>query len=481
MSQANPFIAFLARYGPAAGEEGPVRFVREVLGTEPDEWQEKVLRAYGRGERHMAIRSCHGPGKTCVAAWLVLHMLLMKYPQKTVATAPTGGQLHGALVPEVKSWFRKLPKELQDLYEPKTAGIYLKSAPESSFFEARTSRAESPEALQGIHSDNVLLICDEASGIPEAIFKAAVGSMSSEGALTLMIGNPVRTSGTFFDAFHRNKMLWWTLRVGHGDSPRVTDKFVEFVRAAAGEDSAEFRIRCLGEFPKADDDTAIPYAWIHQATERDIVELPHAKTVWGLDVARFGSDKNVLAERSARKGRVLDAWGQLDLMETAGRVKARWDNTAPHERPGALLVDDIGLGSGVLDRLRELGLPAKGVNVAESAAMSEKFTRARDELWWKCREWFQGRNVIITPPETDDRNDSQAILVSELGVPRYAYTSSGKIKIEAKEEMKKRIGKSPDYADAFVLTFAEDLTAAAFGSNNSRNWDKPLKRDLATV
>src|SRR5690554_5956791 len=243
---------FVQRYGPLAGEDGPVLFVREVLGIEPDPWQEKVLRDFGRGERGIAIRACHGPGKTAVASWLVLLMLLTRLPQKTVATAPTSAQLNGALVPEVKMWFSKLPPVLQELFDVKASGIYLRAAPSESYFEARTSRAESPEALQGIHSDYVLLIGDEASGIPEPVYEASIGSMSSEEAITLLIGNPVRTSGFFYDTFHKPgvRERWFTVKVAHYDSTRVSPEFVEDVRRRYGEDSDAFRVRCLGEFPK---------------------------------------------------------------------------------------------------------------------------------------------------------------------------------------------------------------------------------------
>lgn len=481
----SPLHEYVARYGPNSGEEGPVLFVREVFGVEPDPWQERQLRAFGRGERGIAVRSCHGVGKTALASWLTWLMLLTRYPQKTIATAPTSAQLQGALVPEIKMWGTRLPLPLQELFDVKASGIYLKAAPASSFFEARTSRAESPEALQGVHSDHVLLIGDEASGIPEPVYEASIGSMSSEEAVTLLIGNPVRTSGFFYDTFHKPgiRERWFTTKVAHYDSTRVAESFVEDVRRRYGEDSDAFRVRCLGEFPKADDNTVIPFEWVEAARERDIQESEAARRVWGLDVARFGSDRSVLAERTNRGGRVLEIWGQTDLMETAGRVKARWDNTAPHLRPKLILVDVIGMGGGVVDRLQELGLPVRGVNVGESASLSDKFSRARSELWWRTREWFERRDVRIDPPAADDPEDPQELLFNELILPRYRFTSSGKIEVEPKDATKKRTveRKSPDVADAFVLTFAEDLTAAMYGSAGSTSWGEPLKRGLAVV
>jgi phage terminase large subunit len=472
---------FVSRYGPAAGEEGPVLFVREVFGVALDPWQEEVLRAFGRGERGVAVQSCHGPGKTATAAWLVWLHLLTRLPQKAVATAPTSAQLEGALLPEIKMWGGRLPPVLQELFEIKAHGIYLKAAPSESFFEARTSRAEKPEALQGIHSEHVLLIADEASGVPEAVFEAAIGSMSGEHATTLLIGNPVRSSGFFYDTFHKMKDRWFTVKVGYMDSARVSAAFVEDVRRRYGEDSNAFRVRCLGEFPKSDDDTVIPFEWVEAARERDIVESATVRRVWGLDVARFGADKTALVERTNRSAKVLSVWANADLMETSGRIKSLWADTPAHMRPVVILVDVIGLGSGVVDRLRELGLPVRGVNVGETAALNEKFVRARSELWWTAREWLERKDVRLEQAATDDPEDPQEILASELVVPRYQYTSAGKIQVESKDSLKARGHKSPDVADAFVLTFAEDLTSAVYGTAGSATWGAPIKRGLAVV
>jgi len=471
---------FVARYGPAAGEEGPVLMVEEVLDVDLDPWQKRLLRAFGRGDRQIAVRSCHGPGKTAGAAWCSVYMLLCRFPQKTVVTAPTSGQLKGALVPEIKKWIKRLPPLLQDLFTIKAEGIYLTSAPEESFLEARTSRAESPEALQGVHAEHVLLVGDEASGIPEQVYEAAIGSMSSANATTLLIGNPVRTSGFFFDCFHRLQDQWTTLHVSHGDSPRVTEAFVDEVARRYGRDSNAFRIRCLGKFPKSDQDTVIPFEWVESARQRDVMERNDAARVWGLDVARFGDDRCALVDRTNRSARVLDVWDSTDLMATAGRVKSRWDDAGQHERPRTILVDSIGMGGGVVDRLRELGLPVRGVNVSETSAVSDKFMRARSELWWQAREWLEQQDVRLEPG-SDDREDPQDILASELVMPKYQFTSTGKIKVEPKDDTKKRARKSPDVADAFVLTFAEDLSILVNGNRDSSNWNEPLKRNIAVV
>lgn len=494
----NPFEEFLELYGPPAGEEGPVRFVREVLAAEPDDWQEDVLRAYGRGERRISIRACHGPGKTAVAAWLVVLQLLTRYPQKAVATAPSSSQLKGALVPEVKMWLQRCPEALQELFDVKAEGIYLRADPNASFFEARTARQETPEALQGVHSDHVLLVGDEASGIPEAIFNAAEGSMSGENATTLLLGNPVRSSGFFFDTFHKTSSMWYRIHVGYWPdeetrppgmhhSPRVVEDFARAVARRTGEDSNEYRIRVLGEFPKSDLDTVIPYEMVESARNRDLVVPPNAGTVWGLDVARYGDDKNALVRRTRLSVLPeIDVWGGVDIMQTAGRVKAAWDETPPEKRPDEILIDVIGMGAGVVDRLLEQGLPIRGINVAESAAFKERYRNLRAELWFAAREWLATRDHSLPRCEGGCSEDCpHETLAQELVAPKYVHTSTGKLLVESKSDMKKRGVDSPNIADAFILTFASEPAALIHGSGDSRgwsrSWNQPITRGLAVV
>ena len=484
----NPFVEFVERYGPAAGELGPELFVEEVLGVTPDRWQrEEVLRPFGRGVRKISIRSCHGPGKTAVLAWLVVYMLCTRYPQKTAATAPSKGQLEDALVAEVNSWMAKLPPALLSLFEMKKNRIELRAAPDDSFFTARTAREENPEALQGIHSENVLLIVDEASGVHEKIFEAAVGSMSGHNATTIMASNPVRTSGFFFDSHNRNRAQWHTVHVSAFDTPRVSCEFVQEVADTYGEDSNAYRVRVLGEFPTGDLDTIVPYELIDSAMNRD-VDMPDAYAeVWGLDVARFGDDSTVLVRRTKRGLRPkIMTWKGKDLMETAGRVKAEWDALPPSRRPEIILVDDIGVGGGVVDRLRELELPARGINVSETKNVDDRYRNLRTELYFKAKEWLEGRGVSMPKCDGSCPVRSKCVheaLAAELSSVRYKYNSSGKIIAEPKDEIKKRIGHSPDYADAFVLTFAQEPASLLHGSGrmNAVSMSKPLVRDIGIV
>jgi len=232
-------------------------FVYEVLNANPEPYQAEILRQIASGERRIAVRSGHGVGKTTTLAWAIVWHLCTKFPQKTVCTAPTTKQLYDALAAETKSWMRKLPVPVLQQFDIQVEHIKFVFAPEESFVSFRVSKAETPEALAGVHSDNVLLICDEASGIPEAVYEAAAGSMSGHSACTVLAGNPVRTNGLFFDAFHKLRDMWHCTHISCLSSARVTPDFIEDMKRRYGEDSNGYRVRVLGDFPLADDDTLI--------------------------------------------------------------------------------------------------------------------------------------------------------------------------------------------------------------------------------
>lgn len=420
------------------------------------------------------MRSGHGVGKTTVLAWLIIWWICTRYPQKTVCTAPTSDQLFDALAAEVKAWIQKLPPTLQECLEVQTEKIFLKAAPNDSFVSFRTSRPEKPEALAGVHSENVLIVVDEASGVPDPVFEAAAGSMSGHNATTVLAGNPVRTSGLFFDAFRTASVasMWCKIHISCENHPRVTPDFLAEIKGRYGENSNAYRVRVLGEFPLADDDTVIPYELMDAALRRDVKPLI-VRPLWGLDVGRFGSDPSALARR---RGNVLEKPVEerrgLDTMQVAGWVKSEYDQADERNKPSEILVDVIGIGAGVLDRLVELRIPARGINVAESPTIfDEKYLNLRAELWFKGRDWLYKKDCNLAGDEK---------LGAELVAPKFKINSNGKIQIESKDDLKKRIPKigSPNKADAFLLTLAGESISAAFGQTNSARWNEPLRRRI---
>lgn len=431
----------------------PVLFVRSIIGAEPEEWQRNSLEAVRDNDR-VAVRSGHGIGKTAFLAWLILWWLSTRTPARIACTANSASQLSDILWAEVAKWHRKMHPGFRDLIEVKSDKINVIGA--DSFAVARTARRENPEALQGFHSPNMLFLIDEASGVDDLIFEVGEGAMSTEGAKTVMTGNPTRTQGYFYEAFNRMRERWFTMKVASSDSTQVSPNFIEDMTLKYGADSNIFRVRVLGEFPEADDDVVIPLHLLQSAAERKQEAAETTPVVWGLDVARFGTDRTALCKR---KGNIVTepvrTWRNKDLMEICGIILNEYETTTYSERPIEILVDSIGLGAGVVDRLQELDLPARGINVAESAAMGERYGRLRDELWFLAKEWFENRDCTI--PDQED-------LLIDLSKPRFKFTSNGKLKVESKDEMRKRGGNSPDLADAFCLTFASNASAAKSGS-----------------
>lgn len=463
----NPFVDFIKKY-----RTDPVLFVREVFKAEPDEWQSQFLEAIRDNNRRISVRSGHGVGKSTAASWAMLWYLLTRYPVKVVVTAPTSSQLFDALFAEIKRWVKEMPKALQELLEVKSDRIELRPSPTEAFISARTSRAEQPEALQGIHSDHVMLVADEASGVPEAVFEAAAGSMSGHEAVTILLGNPVRGTGYFYETHNRLRDEWFTLHVNCEKSKRVSKEFVREMAIKYGEESNAYRVRVLGEFPLADDDTMIPFSVVEQAMNRDIEVDQFSPMTYGVDVARFGSDKSALAKKKGNVITEVKKWRGMDLMQLVGAIKSEYDAEEMHDRPLSIYVDSIGLGSGVVDRLRELGLPAVGINVSETPAMKSSYVNLRAELWGKMKHWLEQRNCAI--PKDDD-------LLSDLTAPRYSFNSSGRLRVESKDEMKKRGLASPDMADACILTLAGDAAVGIYGSASGSTWTKPLRRLLKGV
>ena len=429
-----------------AWKESPNQFISEALGIAPEPWQERALNGLVKHGR-VSIRSGHGVGKSALDSWAVLWFLLTHFPAKIPCTAPTAHQLQDILWSELGKWHRRLPEWLRNELELGSDRMMLRGAPEQSFAVARTARKEQPEALQGFHSENLLFVIDEASGVEDIVFEVAEGALSTPNAKVLMTANPTRTSGYFHDSHNKMRDRWYTMRVSCSDSSQVSDTYAKEMAEKYGEDSNIYRVRVLGEFPRSEDDVVIPLDLVESALSRLVSPVTGYLQIWGMDVARFGEDRTTLAKRHSNiLVEPVKSWQGKDLMQTAGILKLEYEQAEP--KPSEILIDSIGLGAGVVDRCIELGLPVRGVNVGESAAVSNKYMRLRDELWFKAREWFDAKDCHI---ENDDE------LIAELTGPKYKFTSSGKIQVESKDDMKKRGIRSPDKADAFCLTFAGGL------------------------
>jgi hypothetical protein len=194
----------------------------------------------------------------------------------------------------------------------------------------------------------------------------------------------------------------------------------------------------LGDFPQEGENQLIPLSLVEAAIHREVV--PSGEKVMGLDIARFGDDLTVYCVRQGDVVLSLVSDAKRDTMEVAGRAKQMYEA----EGISQICADVIGIGSGVVDRLTEQYVNVIGVNSGAKAREPDKYFNRRTEMWFALRDWLKTGKI---PPE--DR------LIRDLTAPRYTYTSQGQYKLEGKEETKKRLGRSPDFGDALVLSLCK--------------------------
>ena len=427
--------------------------------------------ALARGERQITFASGRRVGKTTMMAWLSMWFEMTRADAKTVVTAPASSQLMDAYAPEFRKWVNRLPEGLNERWNVRAERFdyrLMDKQPFENFITLRTARKDSPESVKGINATHNLTLGDEAAGIDDIVLVSLSGSMGGDGSHIVLTGNPNRNTGFFYDT-HHTSVGWHRIQVSSEDEPTVSRQWISEMETKYGRASNAFRIHVLGEFPLADDNTVIARELIESAVERDILRDPKSHKVWGLDVARFGDDASVLVERRGNHVYAPKSWRNLDTMQLAGRIKQEWDLLAPQDKPVLILVDVIGYGAGVVDRLKEFDLPVYGVNVSESPAIGDHYAKLKDELWDKMRAWFETRAVRI-PRDTH--------LIEQLAVVQKDYTPSGKMKVESKKELKKRGQSSPDFADALALTFARDAGTALHGGIG---WKGSIKRRIKGV
>ena len=433
--------------------DGPAGFAREALGVSPTQQQIEASKLLV-SKRRLSIRSGHGTGKSSFLSWTILWGLICHHPCKIPCTAPTSHQLRDVLWSEVATWHRKLRERIPYLgrqIEVTGDEVRLVEMPQEAFAVARTARPESPEALQGFHAPTLIFLLDEASGIADQVYEVAEGALSTTGAYVIQVGNPTRMSGAFHDSFHRDRSEWACLHWNGEESELVSPDYIERMKRRYGQESSIYKIRVKGDFA-GNPDGVIPLQLIEDAVGRDVAQF--GDITWGVDVARFGEDRSVLAKRHGNwVPEPPKEWSGLDTMEVSGRIKHEWDQTPKGQRPVTIFVDSIGIGAGVVDRLSELGLPVRGINVGESPSDKEGYNRLRDELWFKGREWFETRTVRLC----DGCDD----LIAELSLPEYKILSNGRQKVDGKDELaRKGTVHSPDQADAFLLTLADGRAIA---------------------
>lgn len=467
LSSLNPAQHEMAKAVIKQCAQSRLWFVRNVLKVKTiEKWQEELLLELDGGVTKKSVRSGHGVGKTTVISWCALHYLLFRDDVKIIVTSPSFAQLTDGLIPEIRKWIARLPEWMKSQLDVTSERVVRLPNSSNNFISFRTARAENPEALAGVHATYVMILVDEASGVAEVIFETGQGSLSTPGAIILLIGNPTRPTGFFHKTQTALADLWNSIKVSCYDSTQVAATYIDDVIRTYGADSREFRVRVLGEFPESGADAVIPRNLVEAAMTRDVDPIDRIR-YWGVDPGR-GGDPSGFVDRSPNCIFDVRELRYDNVMMLVGWVKKRWDATPMSLQPEGIYVDSIGLGAGVVDRLSELGLPVIGVNVSESAAMSQRFVRLRPELWYTSRDWFESRAVGVmssVPADVKTRLTEELCCVTEK-----ISESNGKIDIISKAEIKKLIQRSTNLADAFVLTMAGD--GSVMNGQGAASWGK---------
>lgn len=468
-------------------QKSPRFFVEEYLGDAIWDGQERIMNSV-RDNFETCARSCHGIGKTYVGSRIALWFLNAFENSIVITTAPTFRQV------EKMMW-----KEMRDAMNHsnvKLAGKMLKT-PNLRVDEkwyAMGLSTKDPDMFQGYHAEHILVIADEASGVPEKIFDAIDGVTTSQGARILLLGNPTNPLGRFAKSFKDpttgkiHISAWdtpnFTLNgiknaeqlLELGDSGKLETMPVPFpylitpmwaYRRAKqwGINSPMWQSRVEGIFPEDADDVLIPLWKVEKAMseERRLSVIPNKNEKHvGLDVARFGDDKTVFATRLGLFFEDLIATAKKSTTETYGKMKQLG--------LGPYYIDDIGVGGGVTDQAEDnKAMTSYGINVQKTAKDSETFANLKSELAWKFREII---DEVSLPYDEE--------LLAQLSNIKFKYVN-GRIAVEQKDEVKKRThGQSPDKADAVFLSIANyyvNSTQTGGSVITAGNYEEVLYKD----
>lgn len=448
--------------------DNPKAFLEDMLDMDCDDWQGLVASDVANYPK-VAVKSGQGVGKTALEAGLIIWFLVCRPYSKVIATAPTMQQLYDVLWAEISKWLNS--SKVKALLTWTKTKVYMNGDSERWFATAKT--ATKPENMQGFHEEHMMIVVDEASGVADPIMEAILGTLSGSDNKLLLMGNPNRIEGTFFDAFGRDRDKYRTRTVSARNSVRTNKENIAMIEAKYGRDSDVVRVRIDGEFPKGSMDSFISMETVELACselnkiEQGTVNAARVLHI-GADIARFGDDKTVITPRLSARVFPLQKYTKKSTMETAGNIIAcakQYMQQFKQITSVCIKVDDTGVGGGVTDRLneviREQRLPYKVIpcNNGDSAT-DEYYFNLGAQLWGHIKELLEVNfsNSLQGKPDVQIELPADDELIKQLSTRKYHMSSKGKIQLESKDDMKKRGVGSPDCADSVSLALYEPNT-----------------------
>ena len=449
------FVMFAFPWGqpgtPLEHFKGPRKWQREVLTHIADHIKANQGQLDFNTLRH-AVSSGRGIGKSALVSWITIWMLSTRIGSTTIISANSESQLRSVTWAEITKWLatainshwfevsatRLMPaKWLTELVERD-----LKKGTRYWGVEGRLWSAENPDAYAGVHNfDGVLVVFDEASGIDDSIWAVTSGffTENTPNRFWMAFSNPRRNTGYFYEAFN-SKREFWTTKVVDARTVEGTDKQVyQQIIDEYGADSSQAHVEVYGQFPSEGDDQFISASLVDEAMKRPKYQDQSAPIVIGVDPARFGADATVIAIRQGRDIIAIQRHRGDDTMTVVGHVI----EAIEEYKPALVVIDEGGLGAGIVDRLKEQRYKVKGINFGNKSTNPIMYGNKRAEMWGKMKDWLKTASIPL------DR-----FLKTDLISPMMKPDSKGTIFLESKKDMKARGLASPDAADAICVTFA---------------------------
>lgn len=445
--------------------DDPIRFIDDVI-TFPDnpdgtpgnlaDYQADELRQLATRKR-VAVRGPRGSGKTMPAAlavwWFACTRELAGVDWKIPTTAGSWDQIRFYLWPEIHKWHRRINWERVGLPQPMKGRELLTHQLKLEHGEAFGRATDDPALIEGAHASNMLVIIDEGKSVVDGIWDAVEGFFSNPGDhYCYALSTPGAATGRFHDICTQATGYddWYPLHVTIGEAiaaGRITQEWADRRLAQWGKNSVPYQTHVLANF-SGEEDGVIPLAWIEQAIERgksdDSEHTPHRI---GVDVSDTGDDQTVFAYINQTGCYLIERITGGDVVSHADKIAVRVTATSE------VIIDSIGVGAGTLAQAKKLGLRASGFVASERSTRKDRtgtfgFVNKRAAAWWNLRE-------LLDPDLGDGLSlPDDAELLGDLSAPTWREIAGGKIQIESKADIRKRLGRSTDVGDAVVMGFA---------------------------
>jgi len=408
-----------------------------------------------KASKRITTSSGHGIGKSCMTSLTVIWRLFCFHNSQIACTAPTSRQLFDVLWKEISIWIKRMPEGWQGKFDCQSTYIRMTEAPTSWFASAKTAKKDNTTSLAGVHGEHVMVLADEASGVMSEVFNTMEGSLTEKDILVMLFSNPTNLNGYFYDSHNHPKLKkrWQRFQFSNIDSPIVREDYNQDIIDQHGENSDEYKIRVLGQFPKedaTDDDGYAPL--IHKEDIKEI-DFPLQKkirdnwigtTIMGIDPAGGGTDETVWIVRDQFKAVIALKEKTSDKFTIANRTRTLAD--IHKVRPENIWLDGFGVGNDSSVELAKENFHINSLNVGDACKKDKNkalYLNRRAEAFWTLRKVLKSGFELYRDPIWRD----------EATFIPYRRNARGKIQIMPKKDLRKKYRRSPDTFDALMLTF----------------------------